>query len=99
MVPTQVVELRLDLLLRRLGAAEVVVEDAGDAAHAAVRVEQLDLDRKRVTAQRMVGVPGDEVIRSDESGFPVNRAFARLNYDIYLAMQGPAGWSIACGRS
>ena len=32
--------------------------------------------RHRVVAQRMVGVPGDEQIRSDDSGFPVNRGFA-----------------------
>ena len=31
--------------------------------------------RHRVVAERMVGVPGDEQIRSDGSGFPVNRAF------------------------
>lgn len=31
--------------------------------------------RRRVAASRMVGVPGDEQIRSDESGFPVNRMF------------------------
>jgi hypothetical protein len=35
--------------------------------------------RRRVVAQRMVGVPGDEPIRSDESGFPVNRAFADVD--------------------
>ena len=32
--------------------------------------------RRRVTAQRMVGVSGDERLRSDDSGFPVNRMFA-----------------------
>lgn len=31
--------------------------------------------RRRVAANRMVGVPGDEQIRSDDSGFPVNRMF------------------------
>lgn len=31
--------------------------------------------RERVIASRMVGVPGDQPLRSDESGFPVNRAF------------------------
>lgn len=35
--------------------------------------------RKRVVAQRMVGVPGDEPLRSDESGFPVNRGFADVD--------------------
>jgi hypothetical protein len=31
--------------------------------------------RRRVAANRMVGVPGDEQIRTDDSGFPVNRMF------------------------
>lgn len=31
--------------------------------------------RRRIAASRMVAVPGDEVIRTDESGFPVNRHF------------------------
>jgi hypothetical protein len=35
--------------------------------------------RARVAAQRMVGVPGDQQIRSDESGFPVNRMFADVD--------------------
>ena len=33
------------------------------------------ITRHRVTAARMVGVPGDEPLRSDEVGFPVNRHF------------------------
>ena len=37
--------------------------------------------RKRVVAERMVSVPGDEPIRSDESGFPINRAFADVHQD------------------
>jgi Hydroquinone 1,2-dioxygenase large subunit N-terminal len=37
--------------------------------------------RRRVTAERMVGVPGDEALRSDESGFPVNRMFADVTQD------------------
>lgn len=37
--------------------------------------------RRRVAAQRMVGVPGDEQIRSDDSGFPVNRMFADVAQD------------------
>jgi hypothetical protein len=37
--------------------------------------------RKRVVAQRMVGVPGDEPLRSDASGFPINRAFADVPQD------------------
>jgi hypothetical protein len=31
--------------------------------------------RRRIAARRMVAVPGDEEIRTDESGFPVNRMF------------------------
>jgi hypothetical protein len=37
--------------------------------------------RRRVTAQRMVGVPGDELIRSDERGFPINRMFQDVAQD------------------
>jgi hypothetical protein len=39
------------------------------------------ISRRRVTAARMVGVPGDEPLRSDENGFPVNRMFADVNQD------------------
>lgn len=35
--------------------------------------------RRRVAAQRMVGVLGDEQVRSDGSGFPVNRMFADVD--------------------
>jgi len=31
--------------------------------------------RRRIAARRMVAVPGDEEIRTDESGYPVNRMF------------------------
>jgi hypothetical protein len=37
--------------------------------------------RQRIAAQRMVGVPGDEQPRSDESGFPVNRMFADVSQE------------------
>ena len=37
--------------------------------------------RRRVVAERMVSVPGDEPIRTDGSGFPVNRAFADVPQD------------------
>ena len=37
--------------------------------------------RHRVAAQRMVGVQGDEPIRSDESGFPINRHFLDVSQD------------------
>jgi hypothetical protein len=33
------------------------------------------ISRERETAQRMVGMPGDTPLRTDENGFPVNRAF------------------------
>lgn len=37
--------------------------------------------RTRVTAKRMVGLPGDTPIRTDESGKPVNRMFADVVQD------------------
>ncbi len=37
--------------------------------------------RKRVTAKRMVGLPGDTPLRSDASGYPVNRMFADVPQD------------------
>jgi hypothetical protein len=39
------------------------------------------ITRHRVTAKRMVGVPGDEGIRTDENGFPRNRQFADVPQD------------------
>lgn len=33
------------------------------------------LGRMRVTAERMVGIPGDAELRTDENGYPVNRMF------------------------
>lgn len=36
---------------------------------------QAAVGRRRIAANRMVGVPGDEELRSDASGFPVNRMF------------------------
>jgi hypothetical protein len=39
------------------------------------------ITRHRVTAQRMVSVPGDEPLRSDENGHPVNRMFADVAQD------------------
>lgn len=39
------------------------------------------ITRHRVTAERMVGVPGDEPIRSDENGFPINRQFSDVPQD------------------
>jgi hypothetical protein len=37
--------------------------------------------RRRVTAQRMVSVPGDEELRSDANGHPVNRMFSDVSQD------------------
>jgi hypothetical protein len=37
------------------------------------------VERRRVVAERMVGVPGDEQIRTDASGFRVNRAFVDVD--------------------
>jgi hypothetical protein len=39
------------------------------------------ITRSRVAAQRMVAVPGDEQIRSDDTGHPVNRMFADVPQD------------------
>ncbi len=39
------------------------------------------IGRNRVTARRMVGLPGDTPLRSDEAGFPVNRQFADVAQD------------------
>jgi hypothetical protein len=39
------------------------------------------ITRTRVTANRMVGVPGDEPLRSDDTGHPVNRMFADVPQD------------------
>lgn len=37
--------------------------------------------RRRVTAKRMVAVPGDEALRSDANGFPINRHFVDVEQD------------------
>jgi hypothetical protein len=37
--------------------------------------------RRRVTAQRMVGVPDDEPLRNDDNGHPINRHFADVAQD------------------
>ncbi|CAJ1580054.1 hypothetical protein [[Mycobacterium] wendilense] len=39
------------------------------------------VSRERVTAQRMVGVAGDEQPRSDDSGYPINRQFLDVPQD------------------
>lgn len=37
------------------------------------------VNRVRVAARRMVGLPGDTPVRTDENGFPVNRMFADVD--------------------
>jgi hypothetical protein len=37
--------------------------------------------RRRVVADRMVSLPGDEGLRTDEDGYPVNRQFADVGQD------------------
>lgn len=39
------------------------------------------IGRKREVARRMVGIPGDAPLRTDESGYPVNRAFADVDQE------------------
>ena len=39
------------------------------------------VERKRVTARRMVGLPGDAPLRTDASGYPKNRMFADVPSD------------------
>ncbi len=39
------------------------------------------VQRQRVTARRMVGLPGDAPMRTDRSGYPVNRMFADVPQD------------------
>jgi hypothetical protein len=39
------------------------------------------ITRRRVTASRMVSVPGDEPLRADENGHPINRMFADVTQD------------------
>lgn len=39
------------------------------------------VSRERVTARRMVGLPGDTPVRSDDNGYPVNRMFDDVPQD------------------
>ena len=39
------------------------------------------ITRHRVTARRMVGCPGDTPMRSDKSGYPMNRQFSDVPQD------------------
>jgi len=45
--------------------------------------------RQRVTAKRMVGLPNDAVVRTDDNGFPVNRMFADVAQDQPLVEAEP----------
>ncbi len=51
------------------------------------------IDRQREVAKRMVGMPGDAPLRSDENGYSVNRAFADVDQEqpIIEAMPGFEG--------
>jgi hypothetical protein len=50
---------------------------------------EVAITRKRVTAKRMVGLPGDTPLRTDEAGFPVNRQFADVPQDQPLVEAEP----------
>jgi len=39
------------------------------------------IDRTRVPTRRMPGLPGDSPLRSDETGYPINRAFADVSQE------------------
>ncbi len=47
------------------------------------------IERQRVTARRMVGLPGDTPLRTDDAGFPVNRQFADVPQDEPLVEARP----------
>lgn len=47
------------------------------------------ITRQRVTARRMVGLPGDTPVRTDGNGFPVNRQFADVPQDQPLVEAEP----------
>lgn len=47
------------------------------------------IGRQRVTARRMVGLPGDTPVRTDDLGFPVNRDFADVAQDQPLVEAEP----------
>ncbi len=47
------------------------------------------IGRQRVTARRMVNLPGDTPIRTDASGYPVNRQFADVAQDAPLVEVEP----------
>ncbi len=47
------------------------------------------VERTRVAAARMVGLPGDTPVRTDENGFPKNRMFKDVNSDQPLVEAEP----------
>lgn len=47
------------------------------------------VERTRVAARRMVGLPGDSELRTDQNGFPVNRMFADVPQDSPLVEAEP----------
>ena len=47
------------------------------------------LGRMRVTAERMVGIPGDAELRTDENGYPVNRMFPDVDQNEPLVEAEP----------
>jgi hypothetical protein len=56
-------------------------EETGQAYGRKDGNNQAAIGRKRVTAKRMVGCPGDTPLRTDANGFPVNRQFADVPQD------------------
>ncbi len=55
-------------------------EETGTAWLGKKNGENLDaINREREVCKRMVGLPGDSSMRTDENGFPVNRAFADVD--------------------
>jgi hypothetical protein len=47
------------------------------------------IGRKREVAKRMVGIPGDAPLRTDESGYPVNRAFLDVDQEQPIVQAEP----------
>jgi len=55
--------------------------------------------RRRVTAKRMVGVPGDEPLRSDATGHPINRHFLDVPQDEPTILAEPGFEGQVCAFS
>jgi hypothetical protein len=47
------------------------------------------LGRQRITARRMIGLPGDAELRTDDNGYPVNRMFKDVVQDAPLVEAKP----------